>query len=211
MSGKNTKLKTTWSKYWENYRGVTKIGAWAQRKALEKTFLIIKEEEITSSTKVVDIGCGEGRTLRAFRDKGFSKSIGVEYTEEGLQKCHKNGFTLKKDVFFGDAVVLKFKDRDFGLVFSEGLLEHYRDPGKIIKEMARISKDYVLLIQPNHYSLAGIMIAVLGHILRNNVKEYSFNVSYFVKEFSKAGFDLRSKKYTQDREYFVLLFKRSEK
>lgn len=202
------KVKDAWAHYWKNYHGVTKIGAWSQKKSLEKAFSIILEEGIKHGVRVIDVGCGEGRTLRAFREKGFKNSIGIDNVKESLKICQQNGLKVGKDVFLDEATRTKFKDGQFDLVFSEGLLEHFIDPTLLIAEMARISKRYILLIQPNHQSLYGKLIAIVGNKLRNNVKEYSFSKDYFRKKFEGLGSLLKVQKYTLFGEFFILLFEK---
>lgn len=203
---KDGKLKNIWADYWKNYRGVTRIGAWIQRQSLKKAILLLNQEGIRKENRIIDVGCGEGRTLLVFRKEGFKNSIGIDNTQESLNICRKKGLKIGTDIFLCDAKKTKFKNNEFGLVFSEGLLEHFKNPLPIIKEMARISKKYVILIQPNHYSIFGLAIAVLGHLIRNNVREYSFSKKYFVKQFANFGFYLKAEKQTPLNEFFVLLF-----
>ena len=50
-----------------------------------------------------------------------------------------------------DAANLKFKSRSFDLVFSDGLLEHFKeeeDIRRIVKEQLRVSKKYVINFIP---------------------------------------------------------------
>ena len=202
------KLKKTWANYWQNYQGVTKTGAWSQRQALKKAFSVITKANVESDIRIIDVGSGEGRTLQAFREKGFNKSIGIDNVQESLEICQSNGLKIKKDVFLADAKKTGFKNKEFDLVFSEGLLEHFLNPEPLIKEMVRISKRYILLIQPNYDSLFGLVIAFWGYLLRNNVKEYSYPKKYFVKRFNNHNFLLRAEKYTPLREFFILLFEK---
>lgn len=207
--GQDNQVKDTWANYWKNYHGVTKIGAWSQEQALKKVFSLIEDQGIDKNIKIIDVGCGEGRTLKTFREKGFKNSIGIDNTWESLAICQRNGLKLKKDVFFADACRTKFKDREFEMVFSEGLLEHFKNPIPIIEEMARISRRYILLIQPNHYSIAGRLVAILGLWLRGNVREHSFSKRYFVKQFGEFGFFLKAEKSTPLGEFFILLLAHS--
>jgi len=208
LSDQDRKLKKTWANYWKNYHGVTKIGDWSQRQALSKLFLVIKKERIKKNIKIVDVGCGEGRTLKAFISWGYKNIFGIDNTIESLKICQKNGLKIGKDVFLVEATKTNFIDREFELVFSEGLLEHFKDPSLAIKEICRISKKYILLIQPNHYSLYGLAISVLGYFLRNNIREYSFSKNYFIQRFKNLGFVLKLEKYTPLGEFFILLFER---
>lgn len=200
--------KAIWTIYWQKHSQVTRYGGWAQKRAMHEAFEIIKEEKIDKGTKVIDIGCGEGRTLLAFRKNDFKKSLGLDNTQESLILCQKKGFIINQDVFLGEAEKTGFKSQAFALVFSEGLLEHYRQPRPIIKEMARISSKYILLIQPNHNSLVGKVIAFLGPLLRGKVREYPFSENYFVSQFKSNGLILKVKKYTPLKEFFILLFEK---
>lgn len=203
-------VKNNWKAYWKNYKGVTAIGAWSQKKSLEEAFYLIGKERIKRKAAVIDVGCGEGRTLLTFREKGFINSIGLDFAEESLMICRGKGLRLGKDIFKREAAKTGFREKEFSLVFSEGLLEHFKKPEEIIWEMARISNRYILIIQPNHYSLYGLAIAVLGNLLRNNMREYSFPKKYFIREFEKTGFILKRQRYTPLREFFILLFERKD-
>ncbi|MDP3888625.1 MAG: class I SAM-dependent methyltransferase [bacterium] len=209
MKDENKNLRKVWAEYWRNYQGVTKIGAWSQGQALEKVLTILCKKIKNKKLKIIDLGCGEGRTLLEFKKNGFVNIIGVDYTKESLKICQKKGLILNKDIFFDDALKTRFNNCEFDLVFSEGLLEHYKDPTNAIFEMARISKKYILIIQPNHFSFYGLTIALLGPFLRNNVREFSFTKKYFVRKFKNVGFKLEAEEYTPCGEFFILLFVRN--
>jgi ubiquinone/menaquinone biosynthesis C-methylase UbiE len=69
-----------------------------------------------------------------------------------------------------DAKNLKFKDNTFDLVFSDGLLEHFKseqDVVKIIKEQLRVSKRYVLNFIP-----ADNLVNVVFEKMQRVPKEY---------------------------------------
>lgn len=109
-----------------------------------------------------------------------------------------------------DGTKTSFKDSEFELIFSEGILEHFIDFSPFVKEMCRISSKYVLLAQPNHFSLAGKIITFLSDHLRQNVKEYDYKVSDFVSIFEKNGFYLKEKKDTPLRDYWIFLFEKKK-
>lgn len=44
---------------------------------------------------VVDVGCGEGAFLAAFRDLGCT-GVGLEYADSGLQRCASKGLTASR-------------------------------------------------------------------------------------------------------------------
>lgn len=202
-------VKNVWENYWKNYKGVTKIGAWSQKQSINKALQILDEKKIKKSTRIIDMGCGEGKTLIAFREKGYRNIIGIDNTLESIKICEKKGLKEGRDVFLDEASGTKFKNNSLEIVFSEGILEHFKDPIPLISEMSRISKKYVLIIQPNHLNIYGLMIKILGHFLRGGVWEYTFTKKYFKKEFEKFGFFLKTEKYTPLGEFFILLFEKS--
>lgn len=204
----NEKVEKSWQIYWQKYQGVTKMGAWSQKQSLKIALDLLKQENVKKDSTVIDVGAGEGRTLLALRKMGFKNNVGIDFSQKSLEICQKNGLIINQDVFLQNAFKTKYKNKEFDLIFSEGLLEHFQDPIPLIKEMARISDKYILLIQPNHFSLYGLAIALLGNIIRGNIKEYSFSKTFFTNSFQNNGFNLKSQKYTVLGEFFVLLFKR---
>lgn len=203
-------VSSTWAKYWKQYHGVTAIGAWSQRLSLAGALTLLTREHIPKTSTVIDIGCGEGRTLLALRLLGYKKSIGIDNSKEALRICRKNGLRINTDIFLANALHTNYKTKSFDVVFSEGLIEHFTDPAPIIREMARVARRYILFIQPNHYSLYGKFIAVVGNKIRNNVREYPYPLSFFESAFKQMNFRLKAKAYTPLREFFILLFEREK-
>ncbi len=199
-------LDSTWENYWQNYTGVTGFGVWSQQKSLSLALNLIKDQKLTKTSKILDLGCGEGRTLLSFFKTGYKNSIGIDKSPSSIKICQKKGLIKGKNIFLDDALKTRYKSNSFDLVFSEGLLEHFDDPTPIIQEMARLSKKHILIIQPNHFSLFGQAISILGHFLRNNVKEKTFSKKYFINKFSQQNFILKKQKDTPFREFFIMLF-----
>ena len=52
----------------------------------------------------------------------------------------------------GDAASLPFRDASFDLVFEANLLHHVSDANAVIGEMHRVSRKYVVLLEPNRYN-----------------------------------------------------------
>ena len=162
--------------------------------------------------RILDIGCGLGRTTLLFRNIGLKNTIGIDWSIEGLKVCDKNGLKINKDVFLMDSQKTSFKDEYFKLVFSEGILEHFEDFSPLVKEMARISSKYIYVLQPNHFSLCGrLRILVLSSLLKGKDEafpELSYKMDDFIEAFKKVGFELILKKNTLFTNYTVLLFEK---
>ena len=123
---------------------------------------------IKRGSSVLECGCSPARWLAYFAMEydceiwGIDNSIvGLDTSKKNLQMQGIEEFELIK----GDVNHLPFYNATFDVVFSDGLLEHFREPKKIVKEMARVLKQGGLLIIkiPNFHtgSLMWLMDAIL--------------------------------------------------
>lgn len=199
--------KNNWNDEWADFKGLNIFGkkfAESQRRIV-KNFL--EKENLPKDAKILDFGCGSGRTLKMFRNLGFNNSIGVDVSPNSMKLCEKNDFAVGKDVFLVKEEGTKFKDKEFDLVFEDGVLEHFEDFTPIVKEICRISKGYVLITQPNHFSLYGNLLRRLN---RKVVYEYTYKVEDFEKTFSKSNFKLIHFSHFNLREQWAMLFKKEK-
>lgn len=105
-------------------------------------FLSIHPEIKPKELKVLDWGCGRGRSVAKLRDKGY-QVFGVDIS----QKTIENGFQLFKKRKLSPASILKhmnevnsFADEYFHVIFSEEVFEHVSDLDGMLKEHSRITK-----------------------------------------------------------------------
>ena len=208
-------VKKLWEQHWKDTKSVedvaSPIGKQLRKQRLKIMFKMLAP--LDRSICVIDMGCGGGRTLQNIRSSGFKNSIGIDYSHEALIRCEKIGYKMDKDVFFVDAKDTHYPDQQFDLTFSEGLWEHFKNPVPFMDEQIRITKTYLMIIQPDHFSFFGFLLKKAWDMFaskRGGVKEYSFRLSYFEKYLKDNGFKLVSKKATCLNEQAVMLFKRVE-
>lgn len=206
-------IKRAWEEHWESGTSIVDtasfITAWSRHKRLRILSRILLD--LDSNISIVDVGCGGGTTLDLMRKLGFKNSIGIDYVQQSLDRCKALGFVQNKDVFLMDAGATTFPNRHFDVVFSEGLWEHFPDPYPYIVEAARISKKYIIVIQPNHYSPFGRLMCVGWRLFKSNmggVKEYSFRMSYFTQTLSGLGFKHIQTKSTILKQQMILVYRR---
>lgn len=109
---------------------------------------IYKELKPLKIESVLDVGCGEGFTLKRLKAKKIGKVFkGVDLEKEAIRLGRREN--PKLDLNIGDIYNLKFKDNSFDLVISTEVLEHLEKPSIALKELARVSKKYILLSVPN--------------------------------------------------------------
>jgi ubiquinone/menaquinone biosynthesis C-methylase UbiE len=184
----------TWEKSWKDINKtvysdkniISKAGFFFQKASIKK---ILDKTNLNKNAKIIDIGCGSGKALSYFREFGFKNSIGIDISSNALKICESIGFKINKDVFLMNASKTKFKDSYFDLVFAEGLLEHFKDFMPLASEMTRISKRYVLITQPDHFTMTGKILNILvSRFEKGHVKEYDYRMEEFIEAFYKLGF-----------------------
>lgn len=117
------------------------IGAYVR----PKLDYIGKTISLSETTSVLDVGCGNGIFTYYFaaRCRGVT---GIDRSRNMLLQnpCSK--------VVQSDASVLPFRGATFDLVFEANLLHHVKNRLSVVKEMARVSRRWVVLIEPNRYN-----------------------------------------------------------
>lgn len=107
-------------------------------------------------TDFIDIGCGEGKWLYEFSNKGF-KCIGTEYEDEVINIAKKNLEGLNFDIFksniysenFAEIINNKINETEIKNIFFLEVLEHLNDPITIIKKLKKINFNYMIISVPN--------------------------------------------------------------
>lgn len=89
--------------------------------------------------KILEAGCGAGRVLRYFHDRGYD-IYGFDFVETAVGKLISEDPSLKVSV--GDIRKLKYPDNDFDYVFAFGLYHNLTDDlGLAIRETVRVLKN----------------------------------------------------------------------
>jgi len=193
--------KTKWNKIWT--QELSKPGLFILNNAEAIAVKMIKEV-LSLNSKIIDVGCGTGRTLSLI-SKSFPNAIGIDYSKTSIRKCKNMGLKVLEM----DARNILFPDKQFDLVFEEGLLEHYNNMSQVVKEMCRVSKSYVLAVQPK---ATRFIIFLKNLYWRTFKRKYADEIPYtledYCNEFKKFGFELIKEKSDAFNFLYILLFKR---
>ena len=101
--------------------------------------LIKKQHNFNGGKRVLEIGCGRGSLSCYFSDAGFDCTL-VDLSKKVIDVA-KNIFKknkLKAKFKVDDTNALEFPDNSFDIIFSIGLLEHFEDIKKPLKEQIRV-------------------------------------------------------------------------
>ena len=98
----------------------------------------------THPEKVLDFGCGNGRSIDFFKTcMPETNWIGVDIEESPEVAARKRG---DGEFHSYDGQNLPFADNSFDLIYSNQVLEHVRYPEQVLAEIARILSDDGLFI-----------------------------------------------------------------
>lgn len=157
-------------------------------------YLINKFSKRTT-TDILDIGCGEGFSMKHFHESGY-RVCGIDYSRSGIEKHNPEMLP-----FFEQGEILKVTNQKitdnehYDVILMQNVLEHVTSPENVLRDACQLlNKDGLLLINvPNDFNRIQNYLYETGQI---NQQKWigSDHLSYFNKEglnrFCKAkGFD----------------------
>jgi len=115
--------------------------------------------------RVLDLGCRDGALTRAYAEG--NEVVGVDADREALAEAEKLGIETR----WADLdEPLPFEDASFDIVVAGELLEHLRDPGRLVSEALRVLRPAGVLVAsvPNAYRLKNRVRFLLGRKPEND-------------------------------------------
>ena len=134
MTNQRESTKQHWERFWSDGRPLEDVYSNQDRLIAEAT-----RARTIKGTRVLEVGAGTGRDTITFVEAGASGVV-LDYTLEALQLTQQAARQSGHQVLLvcADARAMPFREGSFGLVFHQGLLEHFRDPQPILTENARV-------------------------------------------------------------------------
>lgn len=122
---------------WSPSEGIVKFCA----RHIKRRMGIEKYQSKNNYSKVLDLGCGNGRHLIFFAEQGFDVT-GIDISREAIEIAgawiNKKG--LNAELIVGDVKSLPFDENSFDLIISYGVLDHipFSDAVVAIDEIKRV-------------------------------------------------------------------------
>ncbi len=113
--------------------------------------------------RALEVGAGSGRDGILLAELG-ARVVALDYSIPSLRLIKAQTPEVGTlAVCCGDAFALPFADGTFDIVFHQGVLEHFRNPGDLIAENARVLKPggYILVDVPQRWHY----YTVIKHLL----------------------------------------------
>lgn len=120
-----------------------------------------KRYKLSSGMSVLEIGCGRGDFIKAFKDEGFL-SYGIDIEDPGCEQLKGINFykcDIRKDR-------LPFDDNAFDIIYHKSLIEHLIDPTNLMQESLRVLKTSgkLVMLTPDWESQIRIFFEDYTHV-----------------------------------------------
>ena len=173
-------LYNAWDKFWEK-ENVTILGRVMTKQRMKVYKETIQDLDVKTA---IDIGCGFGHLLELFQEADIDY-MGIDVSPNSIAFCKNKGLRARLGK-------LEDEMNQYDLVESEGMLEHFLNFEPYAKHLMRISRRYILLMQPNHGSFWGRTLVYFGELIRGHVLmfEYNYRIEDFIAVFDKNGFKI---------------------
>jgi len=97
---------------------------------------------VRPETKVLDLGCGDGKLLHLLMERKGVKGYGVEIDPDMVIKCIEVGIpVVQGDI---DSGLAEYTDKAFDYVIVNQTLQATRNPERVLQEMLRIGRRVII-------------------------------------------------------------------
>lgn len=101
---------------------------------------------VESGSRVLDLGCGKGKLMKALQEEKKARVQGIELSEKAVQQCVEKGlFVYHGDL---DEGLADYNDDSVDYVILTSTIQVLKRPDLLIKEAARVGKKCIISV-PN--------------------------------------------------------------
>jgi SAM-dependent methyltransferase len=162
-----------WDRFWRAAEDVSEVYSNEERIASRIERLVPVEGK-----RVLEVGAGSGRDGIRLAGGG-AQVVSLDYSMPSLAMIRsqlQEGASVS--LCCGDAFLLPFEDETFDVVFHQGLLEHFRNPGDLIAENRRVLRTGGLLLvdvpqRYHYYTVIKHLMIAMGRWFAGWETEYS--------------------------------------
>ncbi|MBF0382154.1 MAG: class I SAM-dependent methyltransferase [Magnetococcales bacterium] len=195
-------LYDVWERRWlgsESEEKLTRLGLMMFKAKSESLTQLVGILDIDG---VIEVGCGLGHIQMVYQNMGLS-TFGIDVSPTAITVCRNKGLDV-------ELRAVEEESKQYDLVSSDGMLEHFLNFEPMAQHMMRLSKRYVLIIQPNHGSFMGKTLPYLAELLRGDdiVMEYNYRIDDFIDIFKRNGFVIRQNIPVFMDVFRILLFEK---
>ena len=146
---------------------------------LPKISAIQEYVNMDKNTKVLDVGCGNGFFTYYF-DK-ICNVYGIDFSEQMIAMNPVKNTTVM------NAENIGFMDKSFDIVFCHALLHHVEDVDKVINEMKRVTRRYLIFLEPNRNNPLMFLFSLC---VKEEWRAMRFSLCYMKKIITRNKLDI---------------------
>ncbi len=144
--------------YWETEHGFRPYNHPTVKLFAEQRLAYLNQQlDLSKIRSALDVGCGDGFSTFYVAQK-VNKVWALDRSRLMLGR---HPLRKARRLAAGDITRLPYQDNSFDLVYAWEVLHHLSAPRDAVAEMMRVSREYVLLIEPNRNNPAQFIFALL--------------------------------------------------
>src|SRR3989344_560424 len=141
--------------------------------------------------KVLEVGAGSGMDLTSLVKIG-AIGYALDFSENSLRVCQKIAKiqNVEIETVVADARRIPFRESYFDLVYSVGLIEHYKNPVLFLRDQVRVLKKggYLIVDVPQKYNLYTL---VKRYRMRHGSFRFGWETEYSKNDLKLLAFKLK--------------------
>lgn len=194
LGADSEQLRDAWQSIWDDYLSrsghdlLNTIEAHRQERRRLFALLVGCTQAVGNSCRVLEIGSGTGIDSYLLVEQARADVFGFDLLPEAVALSKKLGRYFEGKVRFlvADATRMGISDSSMDVVFSQGVVEHFRDPTRIMAEQVRVVRrgGYVLIDVPQTFSFYTLY---KKWRMRKNTWEYGWETQYSCKRLEELG------------------------
>ncbi|WDE99205.1 methionine biosynthesis protein MetW [Lentisphaera profundi] len=115
---------------------------------------------VESNTRVLDLGCGQGKLLKYLMVEKQCTAQGIDMSQQEVIDCIANAVpVLQLDLEEGMSF---FKDKSFDFVIISQTMQQVHNPDKLIREAMRVGKKVIVSVHNLAYWKSRLQITLKG-------------------------------------------------
>ncbi len=116
--------------------------------------------EVVENSRVLDLGCGDGKLLFTLQQQKKAQGYGVEISEFGVSMCVEKGlYCFQGDI---DEGLKDYKSNSFDYVILNQTIQNTKLPHFVLKEVMRVGKKAIISFPNFGYYKTRIQLLLNG-------------------------------------------------
>ncbi len=127
---------------------------------------------ISNNSRVLDLGCGDGKLLKILKNEKNVKGLGVEINQDSVLEALQKGLNIVQGDL--DKGLEEFQDKSFDFAILNQTLQSTKNPEFVIYEMLRVAKKCIVSFPNFAYWKVRFYLFLKGKMPKSKVLPYEW-------------------------------------